>query len=402
MMDESGTSATATAPSVGAEGRLALAFQELLTITVRLRSGRQNPTDLEAFRAQIRELLVQADAEARGFGYPAEFVKLAVYVTIAFLDEVVLNTRGPLASSWAGRPMQEEIFEDHVAGERFFQHLDDLLGRQDSAFVADILEVLLLCLRLGFQGRYAGSDGGELRNLVRSANDKIMRIRGSTGPLSPRGFPSKDEVVVVGKDKLVRRLGLAEVGMLVGIVLMIGVLRVFSLSPRIAPIQALVDQEMSEPFVDRPVARTGTVVIRGLPAGGLVSVDGTGRGGTTFELGPGQHRISMSATGFQSATETVSVIGGEETTVRFPATPVVVVADTRPGRLQMRIEPFAAYVWLDGDSLGDMNRQELVMTSRIRHVLQFRRENFATIDTTVSFQPGETKQWIIRLRPSGP
>ena len=109
----------------------------------------------------------------------------------------------------------------------------------------------------------------------------------------------------------------------------------------------------------------------------------------------------MSATGYESATETVNVIADEVTTVRFPATPVVATVDTRPGRLQMRINP-AAFVWLDGDSLGDLNQEELIMTSRIRHVLEFRRENFTTIDTTVFLQPGETRQWIIRLSPSGP
>ena len=107
----------------------------------------------------------------------------------------------------------------------------------------------------------------------------------------------------------------------------------------------------------------------------------------------------MSATGYESATVTVSVTAGQETTVRFPSTPVVATVDTRPGLLQMRITPVAAYVWLDGDSLGDMNRLELSMTSRIRHVLEFRRENFATIDTTVILQPAETRQWNIRLSP---
>jgi len=110
----------------------------------------------------------------------------------------------------------------------------------------------------------------------------------------------------------------------------------------------------------------------------------------------------MSATGYESATVTVSVTAAEVTTVRFPATRVVATVDTRPGRLQMRITPVAAFVWLDGDSLGDRNRLELSMTSRIRHVLEFRRENFMTIDTTVFLQPGETRQWSISLIPSRP
>jgi len=239
-MEEIRAPATVSVAPVGGQGHLALAFQEILTVAVRLRSGRQVPTDLDVFRAQSQELLVQADQEARGLGYPVEFVKLAVYVTVVFVDEVVLRARSPLADAWAGRTWQEVIFGDQLGGERFFQHLEDLLDRQDSPFVGDILEVLLLCLQLGFQGRYAGSDGGDLRNLIRAASDKIKRIRGSAGPLSPHGLPWDGEVLEVSTDPLLRRLGLAAVGMVVGIVLIIVILRLFWLPSRIQTIETLV------------------------------------------------------------------------------------------------------------------------------------------------------------------
>ena len=72
-----------------------------------------------------------------------------------------------------------------------------------------------------------------------------------------------------------------------------------------------------------------------------------------------------------------------------------------PGLLQVRIAP-VAYVWLDGDSLGYMNRLELNMTPAIRHVLRFQRESFVTVDTTVMLLPGETRQLSIRLNPRRP
>ena len=149
---------------------------------------------------------------------------------------------------------------------------------------------------------------------------------------------------------------------------------------------------------DNPIVANGTVVVQGLPAGGTVFADGFRQSGTTFELGPGQREIRMSATGYDSDTQTVGVTAGQQITVRFPATPV---ADTRPGVLQLRILP-VAYVWLDGDSLGDMNRTELSMTSGVPHILQFQRENYMTIDTTLILQPGETRQWLIRLNPRSP
>ena len=65
----------------------------------------------------------------------------------------------------------------------------------------------------------------------------------------------------------------------------------------------------------------------------------------------------------------------------------------------MRITP-VAYVWLDGDSLGDMNQLQRSLAPGVRHVLRFERESYMTIDTTVTLQPGETRQWSIRLSPT--
>ena len=59
------TSATAAGHEPVGTGRLALAFQEILTAIVRLRAGRQPVTDGAAFRAQMTQLLQRADAEAR-------------------------------------------------------------------------------------------------------------------------------------------------------------------------------------------------------------------------------------------------------------------------------------------------------------------------------------------------
>ena len=227
---ESHVSATVTMPAGHAPtGRLALALQEAFTAVVRLREGRQVPSDSAAFRTRMKDLLAGADQEARRMGYPPEFVKVAVYCAIAYLDETVMGTPGPLASAWVGQPLQEEIFGDHVAGETFFRHLEDLLSRQDSPFVADVLEVPLLCMLLGFKGRYGSSDGSELRSYVRATEDKIMRIRGGRSVLSPRAVPPQDEGVVRGGDPWLRRLSLALLGSAIAVILLFVLLRFFSL-----------------------------------------------------------------------------------------------------------------------------------------------------------------------------
>jgi type VI secretion system protein ImpK len=237
--------ATSVSSGTLPRGQLALALQEALTAIVRLREGRQVPTDASAFRAQMKTLLAQADQESRRMGYPPEFVKISVYSVIAYLDETVLATPGPLSAAWVGRPLQEEIFGDTVAGETFFRHVEELLTRQDSAYVADVLEVALLCMLLGFKGRYATSSGNEIRALTAAVGEKIRRIRGGLAPLAPRAAPPTDEVVARTSDRWLRMLSLGLLGSAVVTLLLFGVLRFVYLRGGVNQIVELVERIVS-------------------------------------------------------------------------------------------------------------------------------------------------------------
>lgn len=187
-------------------GQLALSFQEAFTVTVRLRRGERVAADAETFRGQIKRILSTADRNARDAGYDGREVRLAVYAFVAFLDESILNSRQSMFSDWPRRPLQEEVFGDHRAGETFFENLRELLGRGDSRDLADLLEVYLLCLLLGFRGRFGSGESGELRSLVSQTREKIDRIRGEPGALSPSWEPPADEQVPDAKDPWARGL----------------------------------------------------------------------------------------------------------------------------------------------------------------------------------------------------
>lgn len=184
---------------------LALIFQELLTAVVRLRSNRQELSDAESFRYYIREAVKTAIQEARQAGYSGEDIKMATLALVGFLDESVLNTRNPIFAEWPRKPLQGELFGIHMAGELFFQNVDQLLARRDSADLADLLEVYYLCLLLGYGGRYSIGGRGELQAITNSISDRIRRIRG----VSPDPFlEMKEEPAVerVSRDPWVKRL----------------------------------------------------------------------------------------------------------------------------------------------------------------------------------------------------
>lgn len=196
-------------------GGLALAMQEAFTAAVRLRTERQAAADPHSFRNQIKQLLQAAHQDARALGYSSADVGAAGYAFVAFLDESVLNSNQPMFSEWSRQPLQEEFFGDHMAGEIFFRRLDEQMARQDSEDAADVLEVFLLCLLLGFRGKYITSDSSGPQERISAIRAKIHRIRGGASELSPAWALPPAESVAPARDPWVKRLGIVAVSALV-------------------------------------------------------------------------------------------------------------------------------------------------------------------------------------------
>lgn len=243
------TQQTLTAPIPGhastgmysREGALAIAFQEVFTVAIRVRARRQGATDAESFRAHVKQLLGVADRDARAAGYDPGDVRLAVYACIALLDEAVLNSNQAIFASWPRQSLQEEVFGDHIAGENFFAHLQQLMGRQDSADLADILEVFLLCLLLGFRGKYAFTAEGGTERIQETLLQRIRRIRGGGAPLSPDWALPAGEAMPSNRDRWLPRLAaLAGLSLVLSLVLYLAFR--LSLNGGIAELRTLASQ----------------------------------------------------------------------------------------------------------------------------------------------------------------
>jgi type VI secretion system protein ImpK len=190
---------------------LALVLQEVLTAIVRLRSNRQAVSDANSFRIHMREALKSADQEARKRGYSGDAIQLAIFAVVAFLDESILNSRNPLFADWPRKPLQEELFGTHMAGEVYFQNLQKLLGQPDSPELVDLLEVYYLCVLLGFGGRYSMGNKGDLRAIMDAVADKIRRVRGVPPDLSPMWRLPQEAARTAGGDPWARKLAIAAI-----------------------------------------------------------------------------------------------------------------------------------------------------------------------------------------------
>ena len=173
----------------GSSENLALLYQGLLTGILRLKTQRQHIPDSETFRKRTKATLQEVERVAVATGYDVRDVRDAHFAVVAFLDSVILHSKDPVRGEWERKTLQEELFGQTDAGEVFFEKLDQFRSRRDSEQLGDILEVYLLCLLLGFEGRYSGGQRGELEGIIDGLRMRIEYIRGRDDQISPWGGP---------------------------------------------------------------------------------------------------------------------------------------------------------------------------------------------------------------------
>lgn len=99
----------------------------------------------------------------RASGKPTLNYFEAQYVMVAFADDVFVHLNWEGKRAWTSNLLEWTLFQSHVAGEKFFDKLDQLLRDRDPADKS-LAAVYLNALALGFRGKYHGvNDHGKLR-----------------------------------------------------------------------------------------------------------------------------------------------------------------------------------------------------------------------------------------------
>ena len=160
---------------------LIAAAAPLLQLLGRLRNTYSQPDPGELRERAIQQIR-NFEQAARDGGVPMDQLRPSHYALCASLDDVVLNTPWGSAGGWAARSLVSSFHQEVRGGERFF----DLLGqlRQNPGTFLPVLELMYLCLSLGFQGRYRLSPRGpgELDKLREDLYAIIVRQRQAADP----------------------------------------------------------------------------------------------------------------------------------------------------------------------------------------------------------------------------
>jgi type VI secretion system protein ImpK len=159
----------------GATNALVRAANPLLLLAVQLRHSVAPPADIGRLREQAVAQVHNFERYAHGTGLNSQTIVAARYVLCTMLDESVNNAPWGDPSGWAQKTLLVTFHGETYGGAKFFQILDRL--SIDFSRHLDLIELMYICLALGFGGRYLVEPGG-LARLADIQDDLYRRIRG--------------------------------------------------------------------------------------------------------------------------------------------------------------------------------------------------------------------------------
>jgi type VI secretion system protein ImpK len=159
----------------------------LIAVFCKTRSSMSHP-DVAGLHQQLVHEIRSFDNKMRDAGIKHEIQLSARYVICTILDEAVLNTPWGAESAWTQKTLLSTFHNETAGGEKFFLILDRM--RNTPAENIDILELMYICLSLGYEGKYRVINRG--RDALEQLRDELFHIiRSHRGEyertLSPNG-----------------------------------------------------------------------------------------------------------------------------------------------------------------------------------------------------------------------
>ncbi|TYK65536.1 DotU family type IV/VI secretion system protein [Colwellia echini] len=141
------------------------AASTLLAVFSKTRESLSHP-NVGGLHQQLDREIKEFDIKARNAGVKEDTVMVARYLLCTILDEAVLNTPWGAESAWNQRTLLGIFHKETAGGEKFFAILDRL--RNNPSENIDVLELIYICLSLGYEGKY---------RVVARGRDQLEQLR---------------------------------------------------------------------------------------------------------------------------------------------------------------------------------------------------------------------------------
>ena len=128
----------------------------ILSAVPQIAAARNHP-DPALLKETLQDLIEAFEAGASKIGVQDEVLEGAVYALCCMADDAAAST--PWGREWTTNGLLREMRGEANGGEGFFVLLEAV--REKPAENAELLELIYVCLALGFRGRYRNAEGGE-------------------------------------------------------------------------------------------------------------------------------------------------------------------------------------------------------------------------------------------------
>ena len=157
----------------GTDNPVLQAAAPLLILAARLATSVEQAS-IPTLRQQAVEEVRSFDERLRSSGVSREDALVARYVLCTFVDSAVLNTPWGAQGDWASQSLLVIFHKEVSGGEKFFEIVKRL--QADPARYLSLIELLYVCLALGYEGKYRHDPKGALE-LSRLQHDLYGVIR---------------------------------------------------------------------------------------------------------------------------------------------------------------------------------------------------------------------------------
>ncbi len=160
----------------GSSNPLVAAAANLLILFGRLRTGLVE-MQAQPLMEHVYHEIVAFEQNAAAAGVPPQEVEVAKYALCGTADDIVQNLPGADRGLWAEYSMAARFFNTRETGVGFFHEAEKAM--QAPAQFYNLLELMLTCLSLGFEGEYRTRPNGttELARIRHAIYETLRRVR---------------------------------------------------------------------------------------------------------------------------------------------------------------------------------------------------------------------------------
>ncbi|MDH3326236.1 MAG: type IVB secretion system protein IcmH/DotU [Gammaproteobacteria bacterium] len=149
----------------------------LLSLLTRLSQSHQH-NDVNGLHSRTIQEIRNFEVNAQQKGIDPQHILIARYILCAAIDETVLNTPWGANSLWPSKSLLSTFHRENTGGQKFFTLMERM--QQNPGVNINLLELISLCLALGFIGKYRVVQGGQshVETIRSQLHQQIAMVRG--------------------------------------------------------------------------------------------------------------------------------------------------------------------------------------------------------------------------------